>query len=117
VVEIRVAVGDVTTVHGLMRRFVSVSGRAVVSFDGACNEVYVTSDLGLACGRPGARPCPQPSGWAAALARRLVRRPPAAQRNPSWAVAKADLVRRSSDASRREHEPEGDPRGKPVSPV
>jgi hypothetical protein len=46
VVEIRVAVGDVTTVHGLMRRFVSVFGRAAVSFDGACNEVYVTSDWG-----------------------------------------------------------------------
>jgi hypothetical protein len=46
VVEIRVAVGDVTTVHGLMRRFVSVFGRAAVSFDAASNEVYVKSDWG-----------------------------------------------------------------------
>jgi hypothetical protein len=46
VVEIRVAVGDVATVHGLMRRFVGVFGRAAVSCDAACNEVYVRSDWG-----------------------------------------------------------------------
>ncbi len=45
-VEIRVAVGDVATVHGLMRRFVGVFGRAAVSFDAACNEVYVRSEWG-----------------------------------------------------------------------
>ncbi len=45
-VEIRVTVGDATTVHGLMRRFVGVFGRAAVSFDAACNEVYVKSDWG-----------------------------------------------------------------------
>ena len=45
-VEIRVAVGDVATVHGLMRRFVGVFGRAAVSFDAACNEVHVKSEWG-----------------------------------------------------------------------
>jgi hypothetical protein len=46
VVEIRVTVGDATKVHGLMRRFVGVFGRAAVSFDAACNEVQVKSDWG-----------------------------------------------------------------------
>jgi hypothetical protein len=46
VVEIRVIVGDTQKVHGLMRRFVSVFGRAAVTFDAACNEVYVKSDWG-----------------------------------------------------------------------
>ena len=45
-VEIRVAVEDAGTVHGLMRRFVDVFGRAAVSFDSACNEVHVNSDWG-----------------------------------------------------------------------
>lgn len=45
-VEIRVAVADEATVHGLMRRFVVVFGRAAVSFDAACNEVHVRSDWG-----------------------------------------------------------------------
>ena len=45
-VEIRVAVEDAATVHGLMRRFVGVFGRAAVSFDAACNEVHVKSDWG-----------------------------------------------------------------------
>jgi hypothetical protein len=45
-VEIRVAVEDAGTVHGLMRRFVDVFGRAAVSFDAACNEVHVKSDWG-----------------------------------------------------------------------
>jgi hypothetical protein len=35
VVEIRVTVGDAAKVHGLMRRFVGVFGRAAVSFDAA----------------------------------------------------------------------------------
>jgi len=46
VIEIRVAVEDDATVHGLMRRFVAVFGRAAVSFDAACNEVHVRSDWG-----------------------------------------------------------------------
>jgi hypothetical protein len=46
VIEIRVAVADDATVHGLMRRFVAVFGRAAVSFDAACNEVHVRSDWG-----------------------------------------------------------------------
>jgi hypothetical protein len=46
VVEIRVAVADDARVHGLMRRFVAVFGRAAVSFDAACNEVHVRSDWG-----------------------------------------------------------------------
>ena len=45
-IEIRVAVEDDATVHGLMRRFVAVFGRAAVSFDTACNEVQVRSDWG-----------------------------------------------------------------------
>lgn len=45
-IEIRVAVADQATVHGLMRRFVGVFGRAAVSFDAACNEVHVRSDWG-----------------------------------------------------------------------
>jgi hypothetical protein len=46
VIEIRVAVEDDATVHGLMRRFVAVFGRTAVSFDAACNEVHVRSDWG-----------------------------------------------------------------------
>jgi hypothetical protein len=46
VVEIRVAVDDAGAVHGLLRRFVDVFGRAAVSFDTARNEVHVTSDWG-----------------------------------------------------------------------
>ena len=45
-VEIRVAVADAGAVHGLMRRFVGVFGQAAVSFDSACNELYVYSDWG-----------------------------------------------------------------------
>ncbi|HEX7582114.1 MAG TPA: hypothetical protein VF321_03425 [Gaiellaceae bacterium] len=45
-VEIRVAVPDDAMVHGLMRRFVALFGRAAVSFDAACSEVHVRSDWG-----------------------------------------------------------------------
>ena len=45
-VEIRVAVADAGAIHGLMRRFVAVFGRAAVSFDNARNEVHVRSDWG-----------------------------------------------------------------------
>ena len=44
-VEIRVAVADDATVHGLMRRFVALFGRAAVSFDVAYNEVPVSSAI------------------------------------------------------------------------
>lgn len=45
-VEIRVAVAESVAVHGLMRRFVDVFGRAAVSFDGTYNEVHIQSDWG-----------------------------------------------------------------------
>ena len=43
-VEIRVAVDDDTSVHGLMRRLTALFGRPAVSFDRACNEVRVESE-------------------------------------------------------------------------
>jgi hypothetical protein len=46
VVEIRVAVADSGSVHGLMRRFVDLFGRSAVSFDGSSREVHVKSDWG-----------------------------------------------------------------------
>ena len=45
-VEIRIAVADPVAVHGLMRRFVDVFGRAAVSYDGTHNEVHVRSEWG-----------------------------------------------------------------------
>ena len=45
-VEIRVAVTDSGSVHGLMRRFVDLFGRNAVSFDGTSSEVHVRSDWG-----------------------------------------------------------------------
>jgi hypothetical protein len=43
-VEITVAVADVTGVHGLMRRLVGVFDGSSVSFDGARSEVRVRSE-------------------------------------------------------------------------
>ena len=40
------SVEDAGAVHGLMRRFVDVFGRAAVSFDAVRNEVHVKSDWG-----------------------------------------------------------------------
>jgi len=43
-VEIRVAVSDVTRVHGLMRRLAALFDRSSVSFDGVQKEVRVRSE-------------------------------------------------------------------------
>jgi hypothetical protein len=43
-VEIRVAVDDDTSVHGLMRRLAALFGRSAISFDRSCNEVRVESE-------------------------------------------------------------------------
>ena len=43
-VEISVAVGDVTSVTGLMRRLAAVVDRSSVSFDGARGEVRIQSE-------------------------------------------------------------------------
>jgi hypothetical protein len=43
-VEIRVAVPDVTRVHGLMHRLAGLFDRSSVSFDGAQREVRVRSE-------------------------------------------------------------------------
>ena len=43
-VEIRVAVPDVTRVQGLMRRLAGLFDRSSVSFDGTRNEVRVRSE-------------------------------------------------------------------------
>jgi hypothetical protein len=43
-VEIRVAVDDETSVHGLMRRLTALFGRSAVSFDRSCNEVRIESE-------------------------------------------------------------------------
>jgi hypothetical protein len=43
-VEIRVAVPDVTRVQGLMRRLAGLFDRSLVSFDGAQREVRVRSE-------------------------------------------------------------------------
>jgi hypothetical protein len=43
-VEIRVAVADVTRMHGLMRRLGTLFDRSSVSFDGARGEVRVRSE-------------------------------------------------------------------------
>ena len=43
-VEIRVAVADAATAHGLLRRLADVFERSAVSFDGSRNEVRVCSD-------------------------------------------------------------------------
>jgi hypothetical protein len=43
-VEIRVAVPDATSVHGLMRRLAGLFDRSSVSFDGAHGEVRVRSE-------------------------------------------------------------------------
>jgi hypothetical protein len=43
-VEIRVAVPDAGTAHGLLRRLASVFGRSAIAFDGTHNEVSVKSE-------------------------------------------------------------------------
>ncbi len=43
-VEIRVAVTDATTAHGLLRRLTELFDRSSVSFDGTVNEVRVRSE-------------------------------------------------------------------------
>jgi hypothetical protein len=43
-VEIRVAVDDDTSVHGLMRRLAALFGRSAISFDRSRNEVRVESE-------------------------------------------------------------------------
>ena len=43
-VEIRVAVADVTRVHGLMRRLGRLFDRSAVAYDGARREVRVRSE-------------------------------------------------------------------------
>jgi signal transduction histidine kinase len=43
-VEIRVAVDDDTSVHGLMRRLAALFGRSAISFDRSCNEVRIVSE-------------------------------------------------------------------------
>jgi hypothetical protein len=44
VVEIRVAVPDAGTAHGLLRRLARVFGRSAIAFDGTQNEVSVKSE-------------------------------------------------------------------------
>lgn len=43
-VEIRLAVDDVTSVQGLMRRLAALFGWSAISFDRSCNEVRVESE-------------------------------------------------------------------------
>jgi len=43
-VEIRVAVADDTSVHGLMRRLADIFDRSAISFERSCNEVRVESE-------------------------------------------------------------------------
>jgi hypothetical protein len=43
-VEIRVGVDDVASIHALMRRLAALFGRSAISFDGSCNEVRVESE-------------------------------------------------------------------------
>lgn len=43
-VDIRVAVDDHTSVHGLMRRLAALFGRSAISFDRSRNEVRVMSE-------------------------------------------------------------------------
>jgi hypothetical protein len=43
-VEIRVAVPDAGTAHGLLRRLANLFGRSAIAFDGTRNEVKVKSD-------------------------------------------------------------------------
>jgi hypothetical protein len=43
-VEIRVAVDDDTSVHGLMRRLGALFGRSAISFDRWCYEVRIESE-------------------------------------------------------------------------
>jgi hypothetical protein len=43
-VEIRVAVPDAGTAHGLLRRLASLFGRSAIAFDGTHNEVKVKSE-------------------------------------------------------------------------
>ena len=43
-VEIRVAVDDDASVHGLMRRLAALFGRSAISFDRSCNEIRVESE-------------------------------------------------------------------------
>lgn len=43
-VEIRVAVPDADTAHGLLRRLASLFGRSAIAFDGTRNEVRVRSE-------------------------------------------------------------------------
>jgi hypothetical protein len=43
-VEIRIAVADATRAHGLLRRLTVLFGRSSVFFDGALNEVRVSSE-------------------------------------------------------------------------
>lgn len=43
-VEIRVALPDAGTAHGLLRRLASLFGRSAIAFDGTRNEVSVKSE-------------------------------------------------------------------------